>query len=66
MRVNELLEIFDNWGMKFIINNSNLKPIYKGTVSDFWDSEDVLYKKQVDSFGFYDNELCIRIYGDEK
>ena len=66
MTVNELLEYFDNWDMNIVINNSKLKRIYKNSIRNFWDERNPLLSSEVDSFGFYDNELCVRIYGDDK
>lgn len=66
MTVNELLEYFDNWDMNIVINNSKLKRIYKNSIRNFWDERNSLLSSEVDSFGFYDNELCVRIYGDDK
>ena len=66
MTVNELLEYFDNWNMNIVINNSKLNCIYKNNISNFWDERNSLLSSEVDSFGFYDNELCVRIYGDDK
>lgn len=62
MTVNELLEYFDNWDMNIVINNSKLNPIYKNNIQKFWDERNSLLSSEVDSFGFYDNELCVRIY----
>ena len=66
MTVNELLEYFDNWNMNIVINNSKLNCIYKNNISNFWDERNLLLESEIDSFGFYDNELCVRIYGDDK
>ena len=66
MTVNELLEYFDNWDMNIVINNSKLKRIYKNSIRNFWDERNPLLSSEVASFGFYDNELCVRIYGDDK
>ena len=69
MTVNELLEYFDNWDMNIVINyfcEHQLNPIYKNNIQKFWDERNSLLSSEVDSFGFYDNELCVRIYGDDK
>jgi hypothetical protein len=65
MTVNELLEYFDNWNIDIVINNSNLDCIYKNSISNFWDERNLLLRSEVDSFGFYDNELCVRICEDK-
>lgn len=66
MTVNELLDAFDNWNIDIVINNSKLNCIYKNSIQKFWDERNSLLSSEVDSFGFYDNELCVRIYGDDK
>ena len=62
MTVNELLEYFDNWDMNIVINNSKLNCIYKNSISKFWNERNSFLSSEINSFGFYDNELCVRIY----
>lgn len=66
MIINTLLDAFDNWNIDIVINNSKLDCIYKNSIRNFWDERNFLLRSEVDSFGFYDNELCVRIYGDDK
>lgn len=66
MIINTLLDAFDNWNMNIVINNSKLNCIYKNSISNFWDERNLLLESEIDSFGFYDNELCVRIYEDKE
>jgi hypothetical protein len=60
MKLREFLNLYDNWNGTVVINDDNLNPVVKG------DPYVVLlcgnlYEKEVAAFGFYDNELCVRV-----
>lgn len=65
MTINTLLDAFDNWNIDIVINNSKLDCIYKNSISNFWDERNLLLESEIDSFGFYDNKLCVRICEDK-
>lgn len=61
MPVRELLDLYDNWNTKLVINNDNLNPLHKGFIDGFMMRESELLDYKVVAFGFYDDELCIRV-----
>lgn len=55
---------YDNLNGQLVINDNNLNLYASVNLSDIsrWLREhSTIAKKQVKSFGFYDNELCIRL-----
>lgn len=65
MRVIELMCLFDDWNKFLIISDDNLNHILDGEkVFEVYDKkekyEDIL-NKDVVSFGFYDDDFCIRV-----
>lgn len=65
MKVVELMCLFDNWNKFLIISDDNLNHILDGKkVFEVYDKmekyKDIL-NKEVASFGFYDNDFCIRV-----
>lgn len=61
MTFKNFMDLYDNWNETLVVNDNNLNPIVKGNVLDIMDSEQYLFKKEVIAFGFYDNELTVRI-----
>lgn len=61
MTFKNFMDLYDNWNGTLVINDNNLNPIIKGNVSDIMDSKQNLFEKEVIAFGFYDNELTVRI-----
>ena len=60
MKLRDFVNLYDNWNGILVVNDDNLKPIVK----DKHGVEVVLsnvYEKEVVAFGFYDNELCVRV-----
>lgn len=58
MKLRDFVDLYDNWNGILVVNDDNLKPIVKDKV------EAALlhvYEKEVVAFGFYDNELCVRV-----
>lgn len=61
MRLEDFLELFDNWNMMVTINDSNLDEIVSDICYKIYDSHKELLNYTVRAFGFYDKELCISI-----
>ena len=60
MRLKEFLKMYDNWNGYVVINDDELNPIIRGRLSY------VLFRGNVDEkevieFGFYDDELVVRV-----
>lgn len=65
MKLKDFLELYDNWNGIVKINDDNLNCIVKDkgwVVAESDDKE--MMNSNVVSFGYYDNELCIRIKGE--
>lgn len=65
MRVIELMCLFDNWNKFLVISDDNLNHILDGEkVFEVYDKrekyKDIL-NREVVSFGFYDDDFCIRV-----
>lgn len=61
MRFEDFLEMYDNWNGIVVVNNDNLECIARGQGMRIYENHKELYERKVVAFGFYDNELCIRI-----
>ena len=74
MVLKEFVEMFDNWNGIMVVNDTNLNVIVRDFVTNIMDNENIkihhsigheqLLNSEVESFGFYDNELCVRIIDD--
>ena len=62
MKLRELLDAYDQWGKEIVINNDNLERITKDMPKAIM-GKPILSEMEVVSFGFYDDELCVRITG---
>ena len=60
MKLRDFVNLYDNWNGILVVNDDNLKPIVKGKIDVVLSYENV-YEMEVVSFGFYDNELCVRV-----
>lgn len=60
MKLRDFVNLYDNWNGILIVNDDNLKPIVKDKVEVALSYRSV-YEKEVVAFGFYDNELCVRV-----
>ena len=60
MKCREFLDMYDNWNGIVCINDDNLNIIVKDKPDIVLSYKDT-YEKEVVAFGFYDNELCIRV-----
>lgn len=61
MTFKEFMDMYDNWNGKIAINNDSLTCIEKGDTVKVVESRKDLYTAEVMSFGFYDNELAVRL-----
>lgn len=56
------MELYDDWNRNIKVNDDNLNPIIEGMAVDImlpYNSK--IMDKEVISFGYYNNTLCIRI-----
>ena len=60
MKCREFLNMYDDWNGIICVNDDNLNLIVKGKADVVLSYKNV-YKMEVVSFGFYDEELCIRV-----
>lgn len=60
MTVKEVLELYDNWNTHVVVNDMNFCRIAYGTGLETYHNKAV-NGLIVKSFGFYDNEFCIRV-----
>lgn len=60
IRLEEFLEMYDNWYSDAVINDDELQPIIKGPPSYILSCGNI-GGKEVVSFGFYDGQLYIRV-----
>ena len=60
MKLRDCVDLYDNRNGKMNVNDDNLKPIVKDK-DEAALSHGNVYEKEVVAFGFYDNELCVRV-----
>ena len=60
MKLRDFVYLYDNWNGILVVNDDNLNPIVKGKVEVALSHRNVC-EKEVVAFGFYDNELCVRV-----
>ena len=59
MKLRDFLNLYDNWNGVLVINDDNLDCLYYG---NFWSIKISDFEnREVVAFGFYDNELCVRV-----
>ena len=61
MKFKDFIYMYDNWNGVLCVNDNNLDLIVKGNTYKIITTHENLHKKQVVAFGFYDNELCVRV-----
>ena len=61
IKFKKFLELYDNWNGITVVNDNNLKRIVKDNTLTIFETRKDLHKKEVVSFGFYDNQLFIRV-----
>ena len=62
MNLKEFMDLYDDWNGNTVINDNELKTIYKGNTEKLVQhgGKDWL-NKEVVSFGYYENQLCVRV-----
>lgn len=60
MRLEEFLEMYDNWNRDVVLNDDELCPIIKGLPAYILSCGNT-GRKEVVAFGFYDGELAVRV-----
>ena len=60
MKLRDFVYLYDNWNGILVVNDDNHNPIVKGEVEVALSHGNVC-EKEVVAFGFYDNELCVRV-----
>jgi hypothetical protein len=60
MKLYDFVNLYDNWNGILVVNDDNLKPIVKDKVAIALSYGNV-HEKEVVAFGFYDDELCVRV-----
>lgn len=60
MKLRDFVNLYDNWNGILVVNDDNLNPIVKNNVEVALSYGNVC-EKEVVAFGFYDNELCVRV-----
>ena len=60
MKLRDFVDLYDNWNGILVVNDDNLKPIVRDKVEVALSYKNV-YEKEVIAFGFYDDELCVRV-----
>lgn len=60
MKLKEFIDMYDYWGGTTVINNNNLSMIVRDFTYNIAE-DDNFCDMEVVSFGFYDNELCVRV-----
>lgn len=70
MNLREFLNLYDNWNGTTKVNDDNLDTIVIGNTLRIMEciptlnrveNYEKLFKMEVVAFGFYDNELCVRV-----
>ena len=60
MKLREFLYMYDNWNGIVCVNDDSLNLITKGK-PDIVLSYKNVFEMEVVAFGFYDDELCVRV-----
>ena len=62
MTLKEFVELHDDGNRTLCINDKNLKKVWSGKIIDFQNCKwKPIINAEVMAFGFYDNELTVRI-----
>ena len=61
MNFKYFLELYDNWNGITVVNDKNSKRIVRDNTLTIFETRKDLYEKEVVAFGFYDNELFVRV-----
>ena len=60
MKLKNLLDMYDNWNGTIVVNDDNLNLVTKARTWDVAHNKR-LCRCKVLTFGFYDDEFCVRI-----
>ena len=61
MKFKKFLELYDNWNGITTVNDNNSKLIVRDSTLTIFETRKDLHEKEVVAFGFYDNELFVRV-----
>ena len=61
MKFKEFMELYDNWNGFIKVNDDNCDIMVFGRTYAIMDNHSELFEMEVVSFGFYDDELCVRV-----
>ena len=62
MNFKDFMELYDNWnGTDIIVNDNNLDVIVSGDTSTIMETRTDLFDKEVVAFGFFYEELVVRV-----
>lgn len=61
MKLKAFMEMYCDWNRTVVINDDDLEQIAKGIAVNVMDERKDLWNMEVVCFGFYDNELCVRV-----
>lgn len=60
MKLLEFLLMYDNWNRDVCVNDNRLNLILKGNPTVIMEHKNLM-EMHVVAFGFYDDELCVRV-----
>ena len=66
MNFKQFMYMYDNWNGITVVNDNDLKLIVKDETHVIMSTREDLFNKTVVAFGFYDNELCVRVKEETK
>ena len=61
MKFKDFIDMYDNWNGITVVNDDDLNMIVSGPTHSIAKEKNFLWDMKVVSFGFYDNELCVRV-----
>ena len=61
MILKDFIDLYDNWNGVITINDDNLNCIICDKINNIVTLDDAYLTYTVVAFGFYDNELCVRV-----
>ena len=61
MKFEDFMDLYDNWNGITVVNDDSLNQIAKGKTDAIVKENAQLWDIEIVAFGFYDNELCVRL-----
>ena len=61
MNFKDFIDMYDNWNGITVVNDDDLNMIVSGPTHSIAKEKNFLCDMKVVSFGFYDDELCVRV-----